>query len=128
MTGFAAALVSASGRVCSGESLTDLAYQAALQALEDSHCQASALDLMICATISADYATHLFGFACCGCAYGAHCPAFDVNARPVLAFSMSLDIAAGYFARNRQRKLLLVGAEAMSRIWWISATAPDAAC
>ena len=42
-------------RVCSGESLTDLAYQAALLALEDSCCEAGELDLIICATVSADY-------------------------------------------------------------------------
>ena len=66
-------------QVCSSESLTDLAYQAALQALEDSRCQANELDLIICATISADYATP--SLACVlQMRLGARCPAFDVNA------------------------------------------------
>lgn len=101
-------------RVCSGESLSDLAYQAALQALEDSQCTADGLDLIICATISADYATP--SLACVlQQRLGAHCPAFDVNAA-CTGFLYGLDIAAGYFARDRQQKILVVGADAMSRL------------
>lgn len=101
-------------RVCSGESLTDLAYQAALLALEDSCCEAGELDLIICATVSADYV--LPSLACVLQArLGAHCPAFDVNAA-CTGFLYGLDIAAGYFARNPQQKILLVGADAMSRL------------
>lgn len=101
-------------RVCSNESLTDLAYQAALQALEDSRCQANELDLIICATISADYATP--SLACVlQMRLGARCPAFDVNAA-CSGFLYGLDIAAGYFARNPQQKILLVGADAMSKL------------
>lgn len=101
-------------RVCSNESLTDLAYQAALQALEDSLCQANELDLIICATISADYATP--SLACVlQMRLGARCPAFDVNAA-CSGFLYGLDIAAGYFARNPQQKILLVGADAMSKL------------
>lgn len=101
-------------RVCSGESLTDLAYQAALLALEDSCCEAGELDLIICATVSADYV--LPSLACALQArLGAHCPAFDVNAA-CTGFLYGLDIAAGYFARNPQQKILLVGADAMSRL------------
>lgn len=101
-------------RVCSGESLTDLAYQAALLALEDSCCGADELDLIICATVSADYV--MPSLACVLQArLGAHCPAFDVNAA-CTGFLYGLDIAAGYFARNPQQKILLVGADAMSRL------------
>lgn len=101
-------------QVCSSESLTDLAYQAALQALEDSRCQANELDLIICATISADYATP--SLACVlQMRLGARCPAFDVNAA-CSGFLYGLDIAAGYFARNPQQKILLVGADAMSKL------------
>lgn len=101
-------------RVCSRESLTDLAYQAALQALEDSCCSAGELDLIICATMSADYATP--SLACLLQArLGASCPAFDVNAA-CTGFLYGLDMAAGYFARKPQQKILLVGADAMSRL------------
>lgn len=101
-------------RVCSGESLTDLAYQAALLALEDSCCEVGELDLIICATVSADYV--LPSLACALQArLGAHCPAFDMNAA-CTGFLYGLDIAAGYFARNPQQKILLVGADAMSRL------------
>ena len=40
-------------RVCTEESITELAVQAAQKALEDSGCSADELDLIICATMSA---------------------------------------------------------------------------
>ena len=46
---------------------------------------------------------------------GASCPAMDVNAA-CSGFLYALDVAAGYFARCRARRVLVVAAEAMSRL------------
>ncbi len=101
-------------RVCSSETVTELACQAAAKALTDSGCTAAELDLIICATISADYATP--SMACIlQDKLGAHCPAFDINAA-CTGFLYALDIAAGYFARKADQKILVVAAEAMSRL------------
>lgn len=100
--------------VSTGETAADLAYQAAMHALADSGVHANELDLIICATISGDYATP--SMACIVQArLGAACPAFDINAA-CTGFVYGLDVAAGYFARKPNQKILLVAAERMSRI------------
>ena len=101
-------------RVCSDESISDLAYQAARNALADCSCSAKELDLIICATMSADYTTP--SLACIlQMKLGASCAAFDVNAA-CTGFIYALDVAAGYFARKPDMKILVVAAEAMSRL------------
>lgn len=101
-------------RICSHESAVDLAYEAAINALKDSACTANDLDLIICATISADYITP--SLACIlQQRLGATCPAFDLNAA-CTGFIYGLDVAAGYFARKPNQKILVVAAEQMSRI------------
>ena len=101
-------------RVCTTETITDLAFQAAQKALADSGCSADELDLIICATISADYATP--SMACTlQMQLGATCPAFDLNAA-CTGFIYALDVAAGYFSRRPDQKILVVAAEAMSRL------------
>ena len=101
-------------RVCSDEFISDLAYQAARNALADCSCSAKELDLIICATMSADYTTP--SLACIlQMKLGASCAAFDVNAA-CTGFIYALDVAAGYFARKPDMKILVVAAEAMSRL------------
>lgn len=101
-------------RVCTEESITELAVQAAQKALEDSGCSADELDLIICATMSADYTTP--SMACVlQMQLGASCPAFDINAA-CTGFLYALAVAAGYFARTADQKILVVAAEAMSRL------------
>ena len=91
-------------RVCTTETITDLAYQAAMKALDDSGCTASELDMIICATITADYSTP--SMACIlQKRLGANCPAFDVSAA-CTGFLYAMDIAAAYFARKPQQKIL----------------------
>lgn len=101
-------------RVCSTETAADLAYEAAINALQDSNCTANDLDMIICATISADYITP--SMACViQKRLGATCPAFDINAA-CTGFIYALDVAAGYFARKPDQKILVVAAEQMSRL------------
>lgn len=101
-------------RICGEETITDLAEQAAKKALEDSGVLAEELDLIICATLSPDYVTP--SMACLLQArLGAKCPAFDLNSA-CTGFLYALDVAAGYFARNSKMKILIVAAEAISKL------------
>ncbi len=100
-------------RVCTTETITDLAYQAALAALENSGCRAEELNLIICATMTADDATP--SMACLlQQRLGAVCAAFDINAA-CTGFLYAMDIAAAYFSRQPNQKILIVGADAMSK-------------
>lgn len=84
--------------VCVEESACDLAYQAALAALDQSGVKAEELDMILCATISSDFATPSMS-----CVIqkrlGASCPAMDINAA-CSGFLFLLDTAAGFFARG----------------------------
>ncbi len=101
-------------RICGEETITDLAETAAKRALEDSGVSAEELDLIICATLSADYITP--SMACVlQERLGAKCPAFDLNAA-CTGFLYAMDVAAGYFARNDKMKILIVAAEAISKL------------
>lgn len=100
--------------VCMEESLTDLAAQAARNAMQRAGVEASDLDLILCATISSDYITP--SLACTVQeALGASCPAFDISAA-CPGFLFALDVADGYFARGKAKRILVVAAEAMSRL------------
>ena len=100
--------------VCMEESLTDIAASAAQTALANANLTSADIDLIICATISGDYITP--SLSCCvQRRIGATCPAFDVNAA-CSGFLYALDVAAGYFARKKVRRVLVIAAEAMSRL------------
>ncbi len=102
-----------SRHVSTTETLTEIAATAAKQALEDANIDAKDLDLIICATIQGDYITP--SLACMvQKEIGAQCPAFDINAA-CPGFIYALDIALGYFARNKSSKILIVGTEMMSK-------------
>ena len=95
--------------VCEKESACDLAYQAALAALEQSGVKAEELDMILCATISSDFSTP--SMACVvQKRLGASCPAMDISAA-CSGFLFLLDTAAGFFARGRVKKMLVIGAE-----------------
>lgn len=101
-------------RVCTTETLDELASAAAEQALESAGARASELDLIVCSTTTSD---HLLPAEACAVAerIGATCPAFDVSAG-CAGFVFALDAAEGWFARDRARRVLVVSAEKMSRI------------
>lgn len=100
--------------ICQEETITQLAYRAAVLALEDSGCAAEELDYIICATMSGEYQTP--ALACLVQEkLGARCPAFDINAA-CTGFLYGLDVAAGFFARKPQGKILVIGADCMSRM------------
>lgn len=102
-----------SRRICMQEKLSDIAVEAAKQALSWAKTESGALDLILCATMQGDYVTP--SLACViQKEIGAACPAFDINAA-CTGFLYALDVAAGYFARKRARKILVVAAECMSK-------------
>ena len=100
--------------VCTTETTSDLAEAAARDALQNAGVAPEELDLIICTTVSADDLTP----SCAAVVQeriGATCPAFDVNAA-CAGFIYALDVADGYFARNRAQRILIVSAEMMSRV------------
>jgi len=99
-------------RVCTTETTADLAHTASLAALEMSGIRIDELNMIICATVSADNAAP--SVACSVQArIGATCPAMDVNAA-CSGFIYALETAAGFFARGAKR-ILVIGAERLTR-------------
>lgn len=99
--------------VLKNESLLDLAEAAARNALENSGTKPEELDLIICSTVQGDYITP--AMACMvQKRLGATCPGFDINGA-CSGFIFALDVVAGYFARGKVKKALIVSAEAMTR-------------
>lgn len=100
--------------VCTTETAADLAVEAAKKALEDGHTKPEELDLILAATVSGEDVSP--NIACMvQNRLGATCPSYDINAA-CSAFIFLLETAAGYFARKKVKKVLVVGAERLSRI------------
>ncbi|HWR18240.1 MAG TPA: beta-ketoacyl-ACP synthase III [Clostridia bacterium] len=101
-------------RVLTSETLEDIAYDAAMHALEDAKIAPEELDLILCSTIRNDYITP--SLACMlQRRLKATCISMDINAA-CSGFLYALDVADGYFARKRAEKVLVVSAEAMSKM------------
>ena len=99
--------------VCTTETTTDMGVEAALRALENAGVSPQELDLIIGTTISADtISPGLAGMVQNRLGAGS-CPCFDINAA-CPGFVFALDVAAGFFARKKVRKVLVVSAERMS--------------
>lgn len=103
-----------SRRICTDETLDDLAVRASERALAMAGVRPEDLDLIVCATTTAD---HLIPAEACAIAerLGATCPAFDVSAA-CAGFVFALDVVDGYFSRGRVNTVLVVAAERMSRL------------
>ena len=100
--------------ICINETADDLAYHAAMQALENSNCSPKDLDLIIGATISGE--TISPSVSCIvQSKIGAMCMAYDINAA-CSSFIFMLETAAGFFARKKVKRVLIVGAERLSRV------------
>lgn len=100
--------------ICTTETTTDLAVGAAINALHDSGVKAEELDLILSATVSGENTSP--STACLvQKRIGAHCPAYEINAA-CAAFLFLLETAAGYFARKKVKKVLIVGAERLSAL------------
>jgi len=103
-----------SRHISTTETLCDFAAEAAARALKDASTAAQELDLIICSTARGDHVTP--SLACeIQQRLGAECPAFDLNAA-CTGFVYALDVAFSYFSAHRAKKILIVSAEAMSRL------------
>ena len=101
-------------RISTGEWTSEMAYKAALQALENANCKPEDLDYILTASVSAECVSP--STACMvQKLLGATCPALEVNAA-CSAFLFLLETAAGLFARRKAKKILVVGAERLSGI------------
>ncbi len=100
--------------VCTTQTAVELAYEAALKALENGDTKPEELDMIICATVSNEDITPSLSSSVQKL-LGATCPAMDINAA-CSAFIFMLETAAGFFAMNKAKKILVVGSERMSRI------------
>lgn len=100
--------------ILTDETLADLAYNAAQSALLDAGIGADELDLILCATIRGDYFSP--SLSCMvQQRLNANCACMDINAA-CSGFIYAMDVADGYFARKRVKKVLIVAADAMSKL------------
>ncbi len=100
--------------VCTDETITDVAAEAGRAALENAGIRPDELDYIICTTIRGDCFTP--SLACViQKRLGARCPAFDLNAA-CSGFIYALDVADGFLARGRTKKILIVSCENMSKM------------
>ncbi len=103
-----------SRHILSEDTLTDLAIAAAKRALDDAHIQGSELDLILGTTCQGD---QIVPAVACTVqkALGASCPCMDLNAA-CTGFLYALDVASAYIASGKAKKILILSAEAMSRL------------
>ncbi len=101
-------------RAAPNQSTLDLAYEAALKAIESAHIAPETLDLIILTSGTPDY--FMPAMSCqLQQRLGAHCPAFDMNAA-CSGFVYGLGVADQFIKAGTAKTILLVGAEMMSRL------------
>lgn len=101
-------------RIAVTESTSDLAFEAAMKALEMSGISVESLDLIIAATITPDRICPTTA-GTVQARLGASCPAFDISSA-CSGFLFALETAAGFFARGSAKRALVIGAERISKI------------
>ncbi len=100
--------------VLTHEKLDELAIESAKRALADANVSGQDIDLILCATMRGD--TYTPSLACTiGEAIGSHAPSFDINAACVGAL-YCMEIADSFIASGKAETVLVVGAEAMSKL------------
>ncbi|NUS59705.1 MAG: ketoacyl-ACP synthase III [Lysobacter sp.] len=98
-----------------GETTGDLAYNAAVRALEAAGVQASELDLIVLGTTTPDL---VFPSTACLVQHrlgAAGCPAFDVNAA-CSGFVYALTIADKFIRSGAAKTALVIGSETLTRM------------
>lgn len=100
--------------VLTHERLDDLAIASAKQALADAGVSGAEVDLILCATMRGD--TYTPSLACTvGEAVGSRAPAFDLNAACV-GVLYAMEIADSFISSGKAETVLIVSAEAMSKL------------
>ncbi|MBK8283935.1 MAG: ketoacyl-ACP synthase III [Ahniella sp.] len=101
--------------VVEGQTTSDLAYEAAIRALDAAGVKASELDLIVLGTTTPDI---IFPSTACLVQHrlGANgCAAFDVNAA-CSGFMYALGVADKFIRSGAARKALVIGAETLTRM------------
>ena len=101
-------------RVLGQENLTQLAIQAGKEALQHAGIAGAQLDYILVATTMGDY---IFPSLACLVQreLGATCPAMDLHAA-CTGFLYAMDTADAYIKSGKARHILIIGAEAISRL------------
>ena len=100
--------------ISTSETAADMAAKAALAAQENSGVAPEEVDLLLAATVRGESISP--SVSCMvQKLLGLSCMAMDINAA-CSAFDFLLETAAGFFARGKAKKVLVIGAERMSRI------------
>lgn len=101
-------------RIITDESLLGLGTEAGRRALEDAGVTPGEIDYLICATATSDTKTPGLGCLLQG-ELGLDCGAVDLNAA-CAGFVYALDMADAYIASGKAGKILIICAEANSRL------------
>lgn len=96
------------------ETTAQMGIKAAERALEAAGVSAEELELIVCATCSADSICPSTA-ALVQQGIGAHCPAFDVNSA-CSGFLFALETATALIEKNHLHRALVLGAEHLSRL------------
>lgn len=97
------------------EATSDLAYNAAVKALESSNTKAEDLDLIVVATMTPDYFTPSVSAILQKRLGAHHAAAFDLGAA-CSGFVYGLEAGGNFIATGMYKKVLVIGAEVFSRI------------
>ena len=103
-----------SRQVLRDETLLSLGIEAGRAALERAGVEPSQIDFLICTTLMGDTVSPGLGCLLVG-ALGLSCAAVDVNGA-CAGFVYGLDMADAYIASGKAKKILIVSAEANTRI------------
>lgn len=101
-------------RVSVNETAADFAVKAAKKAIETAGIEASEIDLIVGASISAETLCPTVA-AWVQREIGTSCPAFDVNSA-CSGFLFALDTAVSYILRGTAKTALVIGSERLSKI------------
>jgi 3-oxoacyl-[acyl-carrier-protein] synthase III len=102
-------------RISTGEGTVELAYKAALSALENSNCNKDDIDLIIVATISPDRIMPSTACSVQGLLGCKNAAAFDISAA-CSGFVYSLIVASSLLKGTDKKRALVIGSEVLSRI------------
>lgn len=97
------------------EATSDLAYNAAVKALESSNTKAEDLDLIVVATMTPDYFTPSVSAILQKRLGAHHAAAFDLGAA-CSGFVYGMEAGGNFIATGMYKKVLVIGAEVFSRI------------
>jgi len=97
------------------EATSDLAYNAAIKALESSNTKAEDIDLIVVATMTPDHFTPSVSAILQKRLGAHHAAAFDIGAA-CSGFVYGLEAGGNFIATGIYKKVLVIGAETFSRI------------